>query len=273
MLYSIIPLDLYSDRQSKRLKLSLSSPPVAADFFGEPGSSSRRSLPRLSENNSQPLEQHADFQETPSLPSQPSFAAQSSTVGSHSGPPASYSPSFSSTRVSSQNDHRRTSISSRLTSGGAPIPMRAFLSPRPPSIAGNQLSEYHMQDPSLHLRYSKTEQSEQAPRHIEVLRWWQKLSIHGWCFILGFIFPPLWWAGAFLLRPRGVVLSRLKDNDLIEEWNDQDQGALFISYPSSMVSRIFSHTVALTWRFRCRLMSLFSLLIYTPIIVLAIIFG
>jgi hypothetical protein len=103
--------------------------------------------------------------------------------------------------------------------------MRAFLTPRPPSISGNQLSEYHMQDPSLSLRYSKVDQSRLDPQLVEPLRWWQKPSIHFWCFFVGFIFPPLWWAGAFLFMPRHVVLSKMKDNGLIEEWNDQDQGA------------------------------------------------
>lgn len=81
---------------------------------------------------------------------------------------------------------------------------------------------------------------------------YQRLPVHGWCFLLGFLLPPLWWAGCFL-SPSRVVISRLRDNGLIEEWNELDP-------------------YAITWRFRCRLVSVLTIILYVPIITLAIIF-
>jgi len=166
-------------------------------------------------------------------------------------PPSSYVPS-----VGSRRGGRRESISSRQSTGSS-IPVRAYMSPHPPSIVDSQKTAYHMRDPYVVVhggRNSRGRDRDGMSRHSRAnRRWWRSFPIHGWCFFVGFICPPAWWVASFV-NPRSVVVSRMKDGGHIEEWNTTDNEAL-------------------VWRFRCRLLSVLTLFLYIPIIVLAIVFG
>ena len=136
-------------------------------------------------------------------------------------PPSSYVPSTGSRRGG-----RRESFSSRLSAGSS-IPVRAYLSPHPPSIVDSQKTEYHMRDPHLVVhggRNSRGRDLDSISRHSRTNpKWWQTFPIHGWCFLVGFILPPIWWVASFT-NPRHIVVSRMKEGGLIEEWNAADNG-------------------------------------------------
>ncbi|KAF8600251.1 hypothetical protein BDV93DRAFT_559569 [Ceratobasidium sp. AG-I] len=92
--------------------------------------------------------------------------------------------------------------------------------------------------------------------------WKDRLPLQGWCFILGFFMPFIWWYAAFSRAERGYYGGGVWSRDLETQWEgvktaNRDNG------------RIDAHT----WRFRCRLMAAFSLVIYVPVIVLAAVFA
>ncbi|KAF8333574.1 uncharacterized protein EI90DRAFT_3052427 [Cantharellus anzutake] len=140
--------------------------------------------------------------------------------------------------MSSRRGGRRGSISSQISARSS-IPIRAFTSPHPPSIAGSHKTEYRLRDPYLVVhggRNSRGRDLDTMSRYSRANRkWWRTLPPHGWCFFIGFIFPPVWWVASFT-DPRHIVVSRMKDNGLIEEWNESDKGECF--FMSECLSKI-----------------------------------
>lgn len=171
-------------------------------------------------------------------------------------PPSSPAPGSTINRDYSRSGtpSRRGSITSRFSAGGSSIPIRAIVSPRPPSaISRYPTPVYHLHDPTFEKRFSMDGTSSHFVTAESELGWWRRLPLQGWCFLIGFGFPPAWWY-ASVVAPRRVVFTRTRHNGLLEEWNQADQDALL-------------------WRFRCRLASLLTLCLYVVILVLAVVFA
>ncbi len=143
----------------------------------------------------------------------PSTPCSTGRVSAH--PPSAYVPSMGSRRGG-----RRESISSRQSAGSS-IPVRAYMSPHPPSIVDSQRSAYHMRNPYRVVHGGRNPQGRDLDgmsRHSRAnLKWWRSFPIHGWCFFAGFIFPPVWWVASFT-NPRRVVVSKMRDGGLIEDF-------------------------------------------------------
>lgn len=130
---------------------------------------------------------------------------------SHEGP--DHAKSAPAATTSQTDDQQRESLSQRPISIDYAVPIRALVSPQPPGVAVQE-SEYHMEDPSMSRRYTR------------MFGWGSSTVMRGlppqaWCFVLGFVFPVFWWVGSFLPLRR-VIVSRLRENGLWEEWNDVD---------------------------------------------------
>ncbi|KAF8577473.1 hypothetical protein K439DRAFT_553051 [Ramaria rubella] len=136
------------------------------------------------------------------------------------------------------------------------IPIRAIVSPRPPSI--DRRSEYHMRDPALPLPRRQSTQwtgGARKPEGAEELR--RTLPLQGWAFIVGFAIFPLWWIAA--VAPVGWGWGWTKGlQDGKGAWSEEDLAA----------REVMEYDVAYTWRQRCRLMSLLGLFVYVPLVVL-----
>lgn len=184
------------------------------------------------------------------LPTEPTFQTLVNPSSPSSPAPGS---TINRDHSRSATPSRRGSITSRFSVGGGSIPIRAIVSPRPPSmISQHPMSVYHLHDPTLEKRFSMDAASTNFVTAESELSWWRRLPLQGWCFLIGFGFPPAWWY-ASLVAPRRVVFTRTRDNGLLEEWNQADQDALL-------------------WRFRCRLASLLTMCLYVVILVLAVVF-
>ncbi|QRV92258.1 hypothetical protein RhiJN_20276 [Ceratobasidium sp. AG-Ba] len=92
-----------------------------------------------------------------------------------------------------------------------------------------------------------------------------RLPRQGWCFIFGFILPFLWWYASFARAERGYYGGGVWSRDVEAQW----EGVKTRKSDYRDDGRIDAHT----WRFRCRLMAVASLVIYVPVIVLAAVFA
>jgi len=135
-----------------------------------------------------------------------------SPSGSEFPEPATYLPPGAPRRSS-----RRSRPPSIVTPGGT-IPMRAILSPRPPSMAAGRTGMlYHLREPR---RYNSEgsipksarrssfypeppiEEDDAGVGHsLEAVgmtkkTWTEALPLQGWAFFIGFLLPFLWWAAA-----------------------------------------------------------------------------
>jgi len=128
------------------------------------------------------------------------------------------------------------------------FPISALVTPHAPSISMSRTSAYHMRDPrkpktvptEWSLRF-KSEDEEASP-------------LQAWCFFIGFIIFPLWWAASF----RPVPKTR-------EVGGTDTEKAVALDDPQ--VERD-----ARTWRKRCRIMAGISIVTYIPFIVLVAVF-
>ncbi|KAG8687328.1 hypothetical protein FRC11_007424 [Ceratobasidium sp. 423] len=90
-----------------------------------------------------------------------------------------------------------------------------------------------------------------------------RLPMQGWCFLVGFFIPFVWWYASFVRAERGYYGGGIWSRDVESQWEGvrtdvhRDDG------------RIDAHA----WRFRCRLMSAVSIVVYVPVIVLAAVFA
>lgn len=141
-----------------------------------------------------------------------------------------------------QNQHH----AKRQSMSQASIPISALVSPHAPSIAPS--GKFHMRDP------------RRPPKKLAETPWTLHFrgedepgsSVHAWCFFLGFILFPVWWIAALFLRtPHTRVVGDEKGVSLDDPQIEHDAKA---------------------WRFRCRVMSVVSLLTYIPFIILVVFF-
>ncbi|CCO31120.1 hypothetical protein BN14_05154 [Rhizoctonia solani AG-1 IB] len=107
-------------------------------------------------------------------------------------------------------------------------------------------------------RSTRTSASQRGPK-----RWQDKLPLQGWCFLVGFILPFAWWYAAFTRAEKGYYGGGVWSQDVETQW----EGV------RTDVHRDDGHIDAHTWRFRCRLMTALSIVIYVPVIVLAAVFA
>ncbi|KAG8924256.1 hypothetical protein FRC02_010548 [Tulasnella sp. 418] len=228
------------------------------------------------------------------------FAGRPTTPG-HPGRSPTDS-SFTSTVVGSGARRRHSTPWSESTVGGTPangvggrIPVMAILSPRPPSFVatGSGGQVYHMREPrryssrasasarnsmirgqssfsrdrrissremldedlasrDLRSPTSEVEFGDQVEVRSRSRGWTESLPLQGWAFFVGFLLPFCWWIAAFTsVRGFGGI-------------KDDVEGAGGETYTLQDI---------VTWRRRCRLMSGFSILVYVPVITLAVIFG
>ncbi|KAG9088296.1 hypothetical protein FS749_002265 [Ceratobasidium sp. UAMH 11750] len=92
-----------------------------------------------------------------------------------------------------------------------------------------------------------------------------RLPLQGWCFVFGFFMPFIWWYAAFSRAERGYYGGGVWSRDVEAQW----EGVKTRKRDDKDGGRVDAHT----WRFRCRLMAGFSLVIYIPVIVLAAVFA
>lgn len=177
------------------------------------------------------------------------------------------------------------------------IPMRAIVSPRVQSLHGHG-SDYATRRQSIGSiqrpksrasarsnvtggRSNGTGARSQTSSARGKRSWKDRLPLQGWCFILGFFMPLIWWYAAFSRAERGYYGGGVWSRDVEAQWEgvkttDRDDGRIGQSYHIRIRGdRINFEPVsdAHTWRFRCRLMAAFSLVIYVPVIVLAAVFA
>ncbi|KAH7337153.1 hypothetical protein B0J17DRAFT_455794 [Rhizoctonia solani] len=107
-------------------------------------------------------------------------------------------------------------------------------------------------------RSNKTSASQRGPK-----RWQDKLPLQGWCFLVGFFIPFVWWYAAFARAEKGYYGGGIWARDVESQW----EGV------RTDVHRADDRIDAHTWRFRCRLMTAVSIVVYVPVIVLAAVFA
>ncbi|KAI0365309.1 hypothetical protein BV20DRAFT_762770 [Pilatotrama ljubarskyi] len=142
---------------------------------------------------------------------------------------------------------RRNSVRRRSVSEIS-IPISALIAPHAPSISVRS-SVYHMRDP-------------RKPPRVHPTPWYLQLSspeqegspVHAWFFFIGFIIFPLWYVASFWRIPKTRHVG-----------GTDTEKAVTLDDPQ------VEHD-ARSWRFRCRIMSVVSLLTYIPFIVLVAIF-
>lgn len=135
--------------------------------------------------------------------STPSHSLSYDNQSSHQSPPES--PEAPGSRPpSSLRALPLSSVNSRTLSQTS-IPLRAIVSPKPPSV--DQGSTYHMRDPDLPPpRRLSTQWTGGARKDDNMGR---AFPLQGWAFIIGFLVFPLWWVAAIApvgwgWRSRGI---------------------------------------------------------------------
>ncbi|KAF8515271.1 hypothetical protein JB92DRAFT_74652 [Gautieria morchelliformis] len=165
---------------------------------------------------------------------------------SRTGSPASRPPSSLRTLPPDAINPRTLSQSS--------IPLRAIVSPKPPSIDRN--SSYHMRDPALPpSRRTSTQWTGSARMDENIGR---VFPLQAWAFVMGFLVFPLWWVAAAAPVGWGWARRDVGGKNGKGTWSEEELAA----------RAVIEHDVAYTWRRRCRFMSLLGLLVYIPLIVL-----
>ncbi|GJJ15485.1 hypothetical protein Clacol_009763 [Clathrus columnatus] len=174
-------------------------------------------------------------------------------------------------------DSRRHNNRSPSLSESASIPVMAILTPRAPSIdTRHSLNTYHMRDPSLPpSRRQSAVWKGAATRKVldeDILgmksrssldRWGVESSLfplQGWAFVVGFLVFPLWWVAAICPVIWGWG----------SRWKKRRFGDIHLIYTEEELQarETLEYDVAYTWRKRCRIMSVFGLFVYVPLIVL-----
>ncbi|KAH7922940.1 hypothetical protein BV22DRAFT_1016317 [Leucogyrophana mollusca] len=177
------------------------------------------------------------------------FGSWSSHTSSRVVPPPSAPSRAASTRSTQPQNLHRQSSDRRQSMSQISIPISALVSPHAPSITRS--SQFHMRDP------------RKPPKKLHDTEWSLRFGtedepgspLHAWCFFVGFILFPVWWVAALFFRP---PRTRMAGESAAEK-------AVTIDDPQ------IEHD-AKSWRFRCRVMSLISLITYIPFIVLIAIF-
>ncbi|CAE6426516.1 unnamed protein product [Rhizoctonia solani] len=207
------------------------------------------------------------------------YSRQSQSYSRHSQSYSRHSQSYSR---NSQSYYPYPSPTSSPDPERATIPMHAIFTPRVQSLYGTGAKQDYSQRQSISsiprpksrasarsnatggrsnatgARSNKTSGSLRGPQ-----RWHDRLPLQGWCFLVGFLVPFVWWYAAFARAERGYFGGGIWRRDVESQWEGvrtdvhRDDG------------RIDAHT----WRFRCRLMAVVSIVVYVPVIVLAAVFA
>ncbi|KAK7064694.1 WD-repeats-region domain-containing protein [Favolaschia claudopus] len=150
--------------------------------------------------------------------------------------------------------------SSRRSISQSSIPISALISPHAPSIGRSSHATYHMRDPHKPPRIQATGWSlsmgtfDWGGSEDRWRRWTEEggSPLHAWLFFIGFILFPLWWVASFLR-----VLHTRRVGKEVQVVLDDPQ---------------LEHD-ARTWRKRCRVMAVVSLVTYIPFIILVSVFA
>ncbi|EIW52420.1 uncharacterized protein TRAVEDRAFT_40715 [Trametes versicolor FP-101664 SS1] len=179
---------------------------------------------------------------TDSWPSRSAIPATLHRASSKSASMRSGARSESMIASAQRNSSRRKSLSE------ISIPLSALVAPHAPSVSVRS-SMYHMRDPRKPPRIHPT------PWSLELRNPDQEGSpVHAWFFFIGFVLFPLWYVASFWRIPQTRQVG-----------GSDTEKAVTLDDPQ------VEHD-ARSWRRRCRIMSVVSLLTYIPFIVLVAIF-
>jgi len=140
---------------------------------------------------------------------------------------------------------------SRRSISQVSIPISALISPHAPSLSRS--STFHMRDPRRPAPIQPTPWSLHFP---SAAAGEAGSPVHAWLFFVGFLVFPLWWIAGFLLpipRTRKVGESEVEKGVVLDDPQVEFD--------------------AKSWRTRCRVVSVVSLVTYIPFIVLVAIFA
>ncbi|KAK7044559.1 hypothetical protein R3P38DRAFT_2879472 [Favolaschia claudopus] len=157
-------------------------------------------------------------------------------------------PSASSHRSAS---HQQSRSLSRAHSSQASLPISALVTPNAPSVTRSRMgASYYMQDP-------------RRPPRIQRTGWRLTFGdggspVHAWLFFVGFVLFPLWWVGGLCVP---IPRTRRLGGDAEEKGREQ----VILDDPQM-------ESDARSWRKRCRIMAVISLVTYVPFIVLLAVF-
>ncbi|KAJ7022013.1 hypothetical protein C8F04DRAFT_971953 [Mycena alexandri] len=144
---------------------------------------------------------------------------------------------------------------SRRSISQSSIPISALISPHAPSIARSG-GAFHMRDPHKPARIQPTGWALSVGEFGSWRRWTEAggSPLHAWLFFVGFVLFPIWWGSSFIrvLRTRRVGKEREAQVVLDDPQLEFD---------------------ARTWRNRCRIMAVVSLVTYVPFIILVAVFA
>ncbi|KAG6909290.1 hypothetical protein DXG01_001234 [Tephrocybe rancida] len=150
---------------------------------------------------------------------------------------------------------------SRRSLSQASIPISALISPHAPSISRS--ATFHMRDPRKPAPIQRTSWTLSFPTDdVEPGQGWRGWAdrggspLHAWMFFFGFVLFPLWWVASFM----GIRKTRRLDA------GTQEKGVVVLDDPQ------VEHD-GKSWRLRCRVMAVVSLLTYIPFIVCVAIFA
>jgi len=136
----------------------------------------------------------------------------------------------------------------------ASIPISALISPHAPSVSHHS-SVFHMRDPRRPPPIQPTPWSLSWPEPGTSQSGYMKAWQWPWLFYLGFILFPAWWIASFLQIPK---TRRIGGGEV-------EKGVVLDDPQVESDSR--------SWRTRCRVMAVISLLTYLPFIVLVAVFA
>ncbi|XP_006462445.1 hypothetical protein AGABI2DRAFT_119302 [Agaricus bisporus var. bisporus H97] len=157
---------------------------------------------------------------------------------------------------------------SRPSLSQASIPISALISPHAPSVtSGMSRGKYHMRDPRKPAPVQRTPWSLAFPLEVqrgesrwELKSWVERggSPLHAWFFFLGFVAFPMWWVASFVGVPR---TRRLAAGNA----GNAEKGVVLDDPQVEYDAR--------SWRNRCRVMAVISIVTYIPFIVCVIIFA
>jgi hypothetical protein len=155
----------------------------------------------------------------------PPHDGQSSAQHSPPGSPGSRRPSSLRSLTANSVNLRTLSQSS--------IPLRAIVSPKPPSI--DRRSTYHMRDPELPPPRRMSAQWTGGARKDEEIG--RVFPLQGWAFMVGFLLFPMWWVAAAAPVEWGWVRRAVGTQNGKGVWSEEDLAAREVVEYDSMKFR------------------------------------
>ncbi|KDQ08321.1 hypothetical protein BOTBODRAFT_69846 [Botryobasidium botryosum FD-172 SS1] len=265
--------DLPPRRINKRVRLSLSTPPEFVHGGRSPSTPSspapQHSAASFATTNESgtstshgalPVNGKPRTEEVlPSIPGSSRRPSLISVFSFNTTPRSTHTPSVLS--LSERHEYRARGTAASQSS----IPISAIIAARPESVSlSGRGSEYYIHSPSLPPSTKKAARPNSlvmmGNERVQVGSEGDQrtsLPLQGWCFFIGFLLPFVWWIGSFI-KVRAMASPR--------------QGSMYKAEEAEEVVWEELDMNAMAWRFRCRLMSFFSILVYIPVIVLAVVY-